>query len=140
MECLFFKIIEPHKRSGGQSQCFRHSRRKVRNKGTSFPSILFLWFFVCLFIFSFKFYYIISGNLPFKHSKFHDILLLICALCKLLISTLKIEVLQSNLIRLVMITKKSLEQSGSKGNCRSEEAHKMAERDIATNLKFACTF
>nr|POE82201.1 hypothetical protein CFP56_62958 [Quercus suber] len=62
----------PHKRSGGQSQCFRHSRRK------------------------------------------------------------------SNLIRLVMITKKSLEQSGSKGHCRSEEAHKMAERDIATNLKFAC--
>ncbi|KAK4572004.1 hypothetical protein RGQ29_030415 [Quercus rubra] len=74
MECLFFKIIEPHKRSGGQSQCFRHSRRK------------------------------------------------------------------SNLIRLVMITKKSLEQSGSKGNCRSEEAHKMAERDIATNLNLHVHF
>lgn len=60
--------------------------------------------------------------------------------CKLLISTLKIEVLQSNLIRLVMITKKSLEQSGSKGNCRSEEAHKMAERDIATNLNLHVHF
>lgn len=39
-----------------------------------------------------------------------------------------------------MITKKSLEQSGSKGNCRSEEAHKMAERDIATNLNLHVHF
>lgn len=56
-----------------------------------------------------------------------------------LILTSKIEFLQSyQLVFLSLL--KSLEQSRSKEACRLEEAHKMAERDIATDVNRFCMF